>query len=206
MTNQAERLQAARALLQRSTDASGAQSPASNYPVPAVLRDLLPLGVRRGAVGVVQGSSALLLSMLGEMSRHEAWIALVGFPTLGLLAAQQQGVDLSRVVVVPKPEDQAANVIASLMDGIDVVVCGTAAVLSGSERRRLTNRARERKTVLLTTEPWPGADLDLGISERRWTGLEQGSGQLEELHLVISRRDHGYTHSLEVAQWARVAN
>jgi len=202
-----ERLAAARALLQQRADGDERRSSsgAPAYPVPALLRELLPQGVRRGGVGLVRGSSSLLLAMLGEMSRHEAWIALVGLPALGLPAARQQGVDLARVVVVPRPAERSANVVASFVDGMDVVVCGPAVMLTDAERRRLTGRVRDRRAVLLSTGPWPGAAFDLEVPQHRWSGLEPGGGRLRDLHMVVSRRDQGPERRLEVAPWTRRA-
>jgi len=201
-----ERLEVARALLRRSTEASSSsRTSAPSRPVPAILRELLPHGVRRGSVVVVRGSSSLLLAMLGEMSRDEAWVALVGLPALGLQAARQQGVDLARAVVVPRPQDRSAGVVASLVDGIDVVVCGPEVVLTDAERRRLTGRVRDRQAVLLSTSPWQGAAVDLDVPQRRWSGLEAGSGRLRDLQMVVARRDHGPERRLEVEPWARRA-
>lgn len=159
--------------------------------VPAELAPVLPGGLRRGDTTVVTGSTSLVLTLLAHACRHGAWAAAVGRPDLGLLAAAQAGVDLGRLAVVPDPGPQAATVVAALLDGIDVVVVGAAAVLTETERRRLSARARERGTVLLPTCAWPGAGTVLEVQERGWTGVGTGEGRLRAHRLRVLRSGRG---------------
>lgn len=159
--------------------------------VPPELAPVLPGGLRRGDTTVVTGSTSLVLTLLAYACRHGAWAAAVGRPDLGLLAAAQAGVDLARLAVVPDPGTQAATVVAALLDGIDVVVVGAAAVLTDAERRRLSARARERGTVLLPTCTWPGAGTVLSVQERGWTGVGSGDGRLRSHRLRVLRSGRG---------------
>jgi hypothetical protein len=106
--------------------------------VPPALSPLLPDGLRRGSTTAVLGSTSLVLAMIAAAcTAREAWAAVVGQPSLGLLAADQAGVALRRLAVVPRPGVEAPTVVAALLDGIDVVVVGPGAVLTDADRRRL---------------------------------------------------------------------
>ncbi len=155
--DQAARLRAARGLLGRATRAWGAQparaAPGADerlLPVAAPLRSLLPGGgLRRGSTVEVGSSTALLLAVLSEASAGGAWAALVGLPEVGLVAAEEAGLELSRLALVPRPGADLVAVAAALLDGLDlVVVAGTRAVRAG-DRQRLAARARQRGSVLL---------------------------------------------------------
>lgn len=163
-------------------------------PVPHELRDLLPHGLPRGTVTQVSGSAALVLSVLAEACGRvdalgeEPWAAVVGHPSIGLLAAERLGVPLERLVLVPDPGDGAAAALAALIDGMDIVVLGDLPLVD-ADRRRLTARARERGTVLLSTAPWRGASAVLRATGVRWRGLGQGTGRVTARELTVERAD-----------------
>ncbi len=153
-------------------------------PVPAGLAGALPAGgLSRGSTVVVHGSTSLTLGLLAEASRAGSWVALVGLPGVGVLAAAQLGLDLDRVVLVPAPGPDGPTVVAALLDGVDVVVVGDVALGDG-DRRRLSARARERGAVLLSTEVWPAAHLVL-TAEVTWEGLGNGHGRLRGRRLTV---------------------
>lgn len=161
-------------------------------PVPAELAGLLPEGaLRRGTSLVVTGSTSLLLGLVARASQEGSWVAVVGLPAVGLLAAQQAGVVLDRLALVPRPGPDAATVLAALVDGVDVVVVGEDAVLVDADRRRVTARVRERGTVLLSTAPWPGAQVVLQAEPVEWTGLGAGHGHLHRHRVAVTRSGRG---------------
>lgn len=160
--------------------------------VPPALSPLLPDGLRRGSTTTVLGSTSLVLAMIAAAcTAREAWAAVVGQPSLGLLAAAQTGVALDRLAVVPRPGVDAPTVIAALLDGIDVVVVGPGTHLADSDRRRLMARARDRGSVLLTTTPWAGAGTVLTVEGGRWTGVGEGDGRLRAHELHVTRTGRG---------------
>ena len=166
----------------RPTDEPGAS--ARLLPVPPTLAGVLPAGaLDRGSTVVVHGSTSLALELLAEASRAGSWVALVGLPGVGVLAAAQLGLDLDRVVLVPAPGPDGPTVVAALLDGVDVVVVGDVALGDG-DRRRLSARARERGAVLLSTAAWPGAHLVL-TAEVTWEGLGRGHGRLRSRRLTV---------------------
>ncbi|MFF1528862.1 hypothetical protein [Cellulomonas sp. NPDC058312] len=160
--------------------------------VPPALAPLLPDGLRRGSTTAVLGSTSLVLAMIAAAcTAREAWAAVVGQPSLGLLAAAQSGVALDRLAVVPRPGVDTPTVVAALLDGIDVVVVGPAAHLADSDRRRLMARARDRGSVLLSTAPWSGAGTVLTVEGGRWTGVGDGDGRLRAHELHVTRTGRG---------------
>jgi len=160
-------------------------SAARVLPVARTLAGLLPSGaLDRGSTVVVGGSTALVLALLAEASRSGSWIGLVGLPRVGVLAAHQLGLDLDRVVLVPAPGPDGPTVVAALLDGVDVVVVGEAA-LTDADRRRLSARARERGAVLLSTTSWPGAHVVLTVEASHWDGLGRGNGRLRDRRLTV---------------------
>ncbi|WP_372594712.1 hypothetical protein [Actinotalea sp.] len=158
-------------------------------PVDPRLAGLLP-SLDRGTTLTVAGSTSLLLALLAEASAAGSWVALVGMPGVGVLAASQLGLALDRVVLVPDPGPEGSRVLAALLDGMDAVVVGAVA-LSDADRRRLSARARERSAVLLTTTPWPGASVVLTASVSRWGGVGRGEGRLRDGVLTVDRQGRG---------------
>jgi hypothetical protein len=161
-------------------------------PVARHLAALLPSGaLDRGTTVVVAGSTALALGLLAEASRAGGWVAVVGLPGVGVLAAQQLGLELDRLVLVPDPGADGPTVIAALLDGVDVVVVGPGVALGHADRRRLSARARERSSVLMPTTPWPGAHVVLTAEASHWEGLGRGHGRLRSRRLTVDRSGRG---------------
>ncbi len=171
-------------------------------PVLPALEDLLPgAGLRRGAtvsVGAahgVGGATSLALALVARASAAGSWVAAVGVPSLGLVAADELGVALERLVLVAAPErDEWGGVVAALVDGFDLVVlqAGGRGVRPG-DARRLVARARERGSVLVQLGAgWPdGADLALRITRACWDGLDDGYGHLRARRITVERSGRG---------------
>jgi hypothetical protein len=151
-------------------------------PVVPALRPLLPgRGLRRGTTVTVSRSAALALALVAGASAAGSWMAAVGLPDLGIVAAAETGIALERLVLVPTPGARAwPAVVAALLDAVDVVLVRSPARLPPAQARRLAARARERGAVLVPLGPWPEpADLRLAVTTSTWTGLGQGHGSLQ---------------------------
>lgn len=158
-------------------------------------------GLRRGWTVVVDGApgagaTSLLCRLLAAPTTSGAWGALVGFPALGLVAAEELGVALDRLVVVPEIPEHLAAVVATLLEGCDLVVVRPCGALSPRDATRLAARARERRSVLVVAgasvgdlaagapagrlvRPWPGEpDVTLEAASGSWVGIGRGSGRL----------------------------
>jgi hypothetical protein len=161
-------------------------------PVAGPLTGLLPWGgLRRGSTVSVHGSTALLLALVAEASRSGSWCALVGLPGVGLAAADEAGLDLARTALVPRPGPRPASVVATLVDGLDVVVLGGASAWRAGDRQRLAARVRQKGAVLIPVGAWPGADAELHATGGTWSGLlGDGAGRLRSrrVHLRCAAR------------------
>lgn len=161
-------------------------------PVPAALVGLLPAGgLRRGSVVQVEGSVALTLALLAEASGAGAWCALVGLPTVGLLAAGELGIDTDRLALIPEPGPDWAAVVAALLDAIDIVVLRAPSAPAPAQSRRLTARVRERGAVLISADPWQGAEVGLRPVDTSWYGVGSGYGRLTGYELEVESRGRG---------------
>jgi hypothetical protein len=177
-------------------------------PVAPAFAELLGApGIRKGAVAVVEdggvpGATSVALGLLAAATTAGLWCAVVDFPTLGLLAASELGVDLDRVVLVPSTGLRQTAIVAALLDGCDVVLVALDQKFSLGEARRLAARARERRAVLLACCPhpaggrgavgiWPEVpDLALQVTGSRFVGLGAGNGHLRAhfVEVAVHRR------------------
>jgi hypothetical protein len=161
-------------------------------PVPDALDGLFPEGgLRRGWTITARGSSSLILALLAAVSKRPGWCAEVGSPLLGSAAAAEAGVALDRFVRVAEPGEQWANVTASLLEAIDLVVVHPPARASVGDMRRLTARARERSAVLLVAGGWEGAMVNLSVTAQRWHGLGVGHGHLQTREVKVEALGRG---------------
>ncbi|HET9076801.1 MAG TPA: hypothetical protein VFN68_07705 [Acidimicrobiales bacterium] len=161
--------------------------------VPAPLAPLFPEGgIRRGttvAVGPLLGGCSVALSLAGAVTRGGGWVAAVGTPSLGLVAAAELGVDLRRLALVPGPGDQWPTVVAALVDGFDLLLVRPAGRVRAADARRLAARVRERGTVMVLLDPpgWPESpDIRLWAGPSEWEGLGEGHGHLRARRMVVS--------------------
>lgn len=184
-----------------------------HLPVLPALESLLPgAGLRRGTtIGVAAdagsgGATSLAIALAVAASGAGSWIAAVGLPSLGLVAADELGIALERLVLVAAPERDAwGTVVAALVDGFDLLVVapGRSGVKQG-DARRLVARARERGTVLVALGTgWPLApDVTLRVGSAHWEGIDDGHGYLQARRVVVTRGGRGEAgRPLEVELW-----
>lgn len=143
-----------------------------------------------GTASVVAGSKSLLLALLAASQHAGDWLAVVGLPDLGLLAAADAGIALDRLIIVPDVAGRGAETVAALLDGMAYVVAGPATGLTPADRRRLTARARDRGSGIVATAEWEHAALRLHASAR-WSGVDAGAGYLKHCELDVDRRAQG---------------
>ncbi|WP_410675412.1 hypothetical protein [Amycolatopsis sp. cmx-4-68] len=167
---------------------------AGSLPVTPALAKLVPGGLRRGTAVSASGSTALVLALLAEATREGSWASITGMPEVGVAAAAELGIELERLALIPDLGAEVAAVLSALIDGFDLVVLGPAIArgMQAPLAHRLAGRVRNRGAVLLAAGPWPGADLELSVSNRRWRGLtDDGFGHLEFRDVVATRRGRG---------------
>jgi hypothetical protein len=180
----------------RPTTLAGEQ----RLPLLPALEPLVPgAGLRRGSTLAVDGPAAtsLALATAAAASQDGAWVAAVGFPSLGLLAAAELGVALERFVLVaapdtaPGPDNETvawSSAIAALVDAFEVVLVHAAHPVRARDARRLAARTRERGAVLVQvgSQTWPErADVTLEVTDASWEGLGEGHGHLRARQVTV---------------------
>ena len=170
------------------------------FPVLPALEPLIPgAGLRRGSTLAVDGPAAtsLALAVAAAASQDGAWVAAVGFPSLGLLAAAELGLALERFVLVaspdtaPGPDNETATwaaAVAALVDAFEVVLVQATDPVRSRDARRLAARTRERDALLVQvgSRVWPeGADVTLEVTAATWEGLGEGHGHLRARRVTV---------------------
>jgi hypothetical protein len=164
-------------------------------PVPPAFAGLIPQGgLVRGSTVVTSGSAAtsLALALAGPATAGGSWCAAIGIAHLGLLAAAELGVVLSRTLLIAEPEPQEwAGTVAALLDAVEVVLVQPTAPITPTVQRRLVARARDRGSVLVQAGGHPGVwaaqpDLTVAAGTSRWEGVGVGHGRLRARRVEIS--------------------
>lgn len=166
--------------------AEGRRVASSVLPALPAVRDVLPDGgLRRGSVATVD-DPALMLALAAGPSATGGWVAVVGMPDCGVLSAVGMGVAPHRLLFVDRPGPRWAEVVAALLDGIDLVLTRLADEPAPNVARRLTALARRHGSALVVAGPWQGADLHLRVSAARWSGVADGHGRLRGRYAEVT--------------------
>lgn len=187
----------ARAALARAEERVGIPAASGARAVPH-LEPLFPEGLRAGTVTVVHGATSLLWTLTAAAMGRESWVAVVGLSHVGWAAAAEAGVELGRVVYVPRA---GLTELAACVDAYGVVVAG-AVEMTGSERRSLAGRIRAQHTTVLSAAPWPGARGVRGEYAGA-AGCARGAGAVAERWIEARRTDVAVHARVRVAQQAR---
>ncbi len=148
-------------------------------PVLPALRGLLPRdGLARGSVVTVAEFGILALALLAAASAAGTWCGIAGIPEAGVLATVGLGLDAERTLLVPDPGDAWPQVVASLLDGCELVLLRPPGRAPAQVRQRLEAVLRRGRGVLLVAGKWPGAQVRLRVVIQGWTGLGDGHGRL----------------------------
>jgi hypothetical protein len=158
---------------------------------------LFPDGsLRRGSIIVISGldgtggSVSLALALTAAASGTGSWCALVGMAGLGAVAAQDIGVDLTRLAVIPRPGAAWPEVVAALAGGVDLVVLHPPFRPRPTMAAKVMARVRERRSVLMVVagrSGWPEPpDIHLSIDSMRWDGAGAGEGYLQRRLVSVS--------------------
>lgn len=172
-----------------------AQSTLRTLPVPSPIGELLPRGgLARGTVASVAGTSSVLVGLLASVTASGSHAAVIGMPDLSLLAAVEQGADLSKIALVSEPKDSAVEVAAILLDGVDLVILGlSGATVTPSRARAVVARTRSMGAVLLVTEGrWDGVDLRIESQVAVYSGLGEGHGRVTGIQLDVAAAGKGF--------------
>lgn len=161
------------------TRGSGVLSDADLLPVLPALRELLPFGaLQRGSVVAAGDWSMLCMALAAGPVASGAWCAAAGIAEFGVVAAADAGLDPAQLLLVPDLGPNWAQVVASLLDGCDLVLLRPPDRPSAQVRRRLEAAVRRYGGVLLVVGAWEGAQVRLRVTSQAWTGIGVGHGRL----------------------------
>jgi hypothetical protein len=170
-------------------------------PVLPALRKLLPAGgLPRGSVVATGGWSLLCLALVAGASAAGAWCAVAGLPHLGVAAAADAGLDPDRMLLVADPGPGWPQVVASLLDGCELVLLRPPDRPSASVRRRLEATVRRFGGVLVVAGDWDGAQTRLLVASQEWTGIGAGHGRLRARRVQVVAVGRGAAARLR-ARW-----
>lgn len=167
-------------------------------PTHPAIAGLLPGGgLQQGAAYSIDSSAMLLMTLLAAPSAAGSWCAVVGVPEFGVEAAGHFGIDLDRLVLVPRPAEQWLAVTAAIADVMSVVVTRPPKRATDSSVSRLAARLRQRGTTLLVLGSWPQTEAMLSLSQSTWHGIGDGYGHLSsrEVTITVSSRMTGRPRS-----------
>jgi hypothetical protein len=106
------------------------------------------------------------------------------------VAADDLGIDLTRMVLLPSPGPKWAEATAALLGGVDVVVLCPPVPVRPAMARRLLARTRDRGAILLVVPgqtDWPECpDLRLTVGNTRWDGIGRGDGHLRRRRVTVT--------------------
>lgn len=131
-------------------------------------------------------STALALALMAGPSAAGGWSAVLGMPDLGIEAAAELGVVLSRTVLVPDPGSLWLEATAALVDVVQVVVVRPPGRVSERDAATVAARLRTRGSVLVACGPWPRSEARLSIEQPRWSGVATGTGHLRSRRVVVT--------------------
>jgi hypothetical protein len=155
-------------------------------PVLPALQGLLPGGVlRRGSVVAAGPWSLLCLALAAGASAAGAWCAVVGLPQLGVAAAAAAGLDPDRMLLIADPGTGWPQVVASLLDGCELVLLRPPDRPPAQVRRRIEATVRRFGGVLAVAGEWDGAQARLSIAQQEWTGIGTGHGRLRARRVQV---------------------
>jgi len=154
-------------------------------PVLPALGELLPGGLARGSVVAAGRWGLLCLALAAGASVAGAWCAVAGVPQLGVSAAVGVGLDPARLLLVPDPGTAWPQVVASLLDGCELVLLRPPDRAPAALRRRLEAVLRRCGGVLVVAGDWDGAQARLLVTRQEWAGIQPGHGRLRARRVLV---------------------
>lgn len=136
-------------------------------------------------------AGSLVLALTAGASAGGSWCGVVGMPDFGVLAAAAMGCDIAQLLLVDEPGERWPEVVATLVEAVDVVVVRPPARPPPGVVRRLTALVRKFRSCLLVVGPWDGAMLRVWVASSLWTGVDQGYGHLRGRRVKVIAEGRG---------------
>lgn len=164
-------------ILRRNLQRMQADPTRQPLPTPDVVRGLIE--VRTGGAYRVDDQS-LAIAVLSAASAEGSWVGVVGVDDLGLEAAAESGLDLTRAVMVPDPGAGWLEAVTALVDVLPIVLLRPPSRVDQRLAAKVGARLRKRSATLFVQGDWPGAEARLWLEQTRWSGMGDGYGRLRE--------------------------
>ncbi|WP_125175056.1 hypothetical protein [Corynebacterium bovis] len=160
-------------------------------PVPAWLGGHLAAGgLPRGAVTVAADCPPVLVDLLTAVTAAGGCAGVVGYPRLALAAVEAAGGDVGRIVVVPDPAPHAEAVVATLVEGLDLLIYAPAGRrVPPTAARPVEARLRRSRCAFVVCggdDVWPHARLRMAVRSTGVVGLGRGSGRIRGVEVEVS--------------------
>lgn len=165
-------------------------------PTPDAVRDLIQM--RTGGAYRVDDQS-LAIALLSASSAEGSWVGVVGINDLGLEAAVESGLDLTKAVIVPEPGECWLEAVSALVDVLPVVLLRPPRRVDQRLAAKVSARLRKRSATLFVQGDWPGAEARLWLEQARWSGVGDGYGRLRERFAQVGCRRG--TAPAQFAEW-----
>ncbi len=102
-----------------------------------------------------------------------------------MAAAADVGLDPGRTLLVPDPGACWPQVVASLLDGCELVLLRPPGAPSAQVRTRLAATLRRCGGVLVVAGGWEGAQARLAVASQEWAGVGIGHGRLRARRVQV---------------------
>lgn len=167
---------------------------------------VFPQGLRPGASVAVTAARPVLeaaalrnaITLAAGVVPIDGWVAAVGVPSLGVLAAAEAGLPLDRLVFFAAPVAVWGTVAIAAVDAFDVAVIAVPVKPKLAEVRRLIGRARERGTTIVATGAGAGSwsgEARITTAAVKWDGVGAGHGSLRSCRVRIDLEGRGAVRS-----------
>jgi hypothetical protein len=114
--------------------------------------------------------------------------------------AADAGLDLDRMLLIAEPGANWPQVVASLLDGCELVLLRPPDRPPAQVRRRLEATLRRFGGVLVVAGEWDGAQTRLLVARQEWAGIGAGHGRLRARRVQVVANGRGAAAG-ERARW-----
>lgn len=178
--------------LQHSAPIASGNDGSGVAPAPSWLAPYLRGGgFPRAAATQMSVCPAVLVDILASVTAHGGCAAVVNHPRLALAAVEAVGGDLERLVIVPDASPHVAAVVATLAEGMDMVMFNAAVdanargeLHSGFTRPVDARVSKSHCALLVSGAQWSSARHHVEANVHAVHGLGWGSGRVRGIEVA----------------------
>ena len=150
-------------------------------------------GFPAAAATQVDYCPSMIVDVVAALTASGGCAAVVNFPELALAAVAAAGGDMERIVLIPDASPHTSAVLATLVEGMDMVVfhgrreTPASGALPASFTRSVDARLhKSRCALLISGATWPSARLHVTATVAAVTGLGRGAGRIKGVELDVT--------------------